>query len=149
LEGFRDQHGHSLDATASTSRRVNAELSEMLAEHARLATRAVEVWMCTLGAGIIPHSREDVVLIWSYLTSPSSYVERAIADLRHVEQLARDATGGAVVMLPPIAHEDWKKLCTYVPSTLRPVGLGLAQLRAAPGLGPTMQGAVRGRGRKG
>ena len=149
LEGFKDRHGHTLDATSSTIRGTNVELSEMLVEHAGQTTRGVEVWMCTLGAGIIPHSREDVVLIWSYLTSSFSYVEQAIGNLRHVENLTREATGEADAVLPPIADEEWKKLCTYAPSTLRPMRPGLAQLREAPLLGPTMDGAGRGLGRKG
>ena len=138
VEATRAQSSVALDATRSSLRRVDVELTEMFVEHAKMTTRGVEVWMCTLGAGIIPHSREDVVLIWSYLASSFSHVEQAIRNLRSIEKRMHEATGAAGAMLPPIADEEWKKLCTYVPSALRPKALGLARLQEAPLLAPSV-----------
>ena len=138
MEATRDQSSVALHATQSSLRRVDVGLSEMIVEHTNVTTCGVEVWMCTLGAGIIPDSREDVALIWSYLASSFSHVEQAIRNLRHIEKRTREATGTAGAMLPPIPDEEWKVLCTYVPSALRPKTLGLARLQEAPLLAPTM-----------
>ena len=143
MEATRDQSSVALDATQSSLQRVDVKLSEMFVEHTNMTTRGVEVWMCTLGAGIIPDSREDVVLIWSYLASSFSHVEQAIRNLRCIEKRTREATGAACAMLPPIPDEEWKEFCTYVPSALRPNTLGLARLQEAPLLAPTMDREVR------
>jgi hypothetical protein len=140
VEAIRDQSSVALDTTQSS-----LQPAEMFAEHRNMATRGVEVWMCTLGAGIVPDSHEDVVLIWSYLASSFSNIEQAIRNLRYIEKRMYEATGTSDTMLPSMPDEEWKKLCAYVPSALRPRTLGLARLQ---GVAPTMDREARSPGRK-
>lgn len=131
MECIRDESSAALGAMRSTPRRVDVRSAELSVEHAKMTTRGVEVWMCTLGAGIAPHKREDVVLIWSYLASSFSHVDHAIRYLRDIEKRTREMTGAVGAMSPPIPDEEWKELCAYVPSVLRPRALGLARFRAS------------------
>jgi hypothetical protein len=131
MEGIRDQTSVALGVAKSNPRRGDVELPELSVEHAKMTTRGVEVWMCTLGAGITPHRYEDVVLIWSYLASSFSHVEQAIRALRDIEKRTREMTGAVGAMLPPIPDGEWKEACAYVPSALRPKALGRTRLRAS------------------
>jgi|EndMetStandDraft_9_1072997.scaffolds.fasta_scaffold00873_2 hypothetical protein len=117
MEGIRDQS--------------SVRSAALSVEHAKITTLGVEVWMCTLGAGITPHNREDVVLIWSYLASSFSHVDHAIRNLRDIEKRTREMTGAVGEMLPPIPDMEWKEHCAYVPSALKARALGLARFRAS------------------
>jgi hypothetical protein len=94
------------------------ELPQFAVEHSKINTRGVEVWMCTVGAGISPHLRDDVRLIWTYLESSRGHVELAIRNLRDVEKRMCELTG-AVGPFLPIPDEEWKDLCDYVPAAFR------------------------------
>ena len=131
MEAIRDPCSIALDATQSNLRRVDTKVPELSAERAKITTRGVEVWMCTLGAGIAPHRYEDVVLIWSYLASSFSHVDDAIRNLRDIEKRTRQMASVVGAILPPIPDGEWKELCAYVPSSLRPKALGLARFRAS------------------
>jgi hypothetical protein len=76
------------------------------------AQRGLEIWMCTLGAGIVPKCRDDVRLIWSYLVGSMSSLPVAIQELRSIERRTTEMTGQASTeMFGNITTEQWMEFC--------------------------------------
>jgi hypothetical protein len=95
-----------------------SELPQFAIDHAKNAQRGLEIWMCTLGAGIVPKCRDDVRLIWSYLVGSMSSLPVAIQELRSIERRTTEMTGQASTeMFGNITTEQWMEFCRYVPSS--------------------------------
>jgi hypothetical protein len=118
LEDVRNRCRLELDATKTSMRRFGMELPQFSVEHAKITERGVEVWMCTVGAGISPHLRDEVRQIWAYLVDARGHVELAIEKLRDIERRTCEMTGAAG-MFPPMSDEQWEDLCGYVPTMFR------------------------------
>jgi hypothetical protein len=119
LETLRNQNTLQLDATIKNARRIGMELPQFSIDHAKATSRALEVWMATLGAGIVPDRRDDVRAIWSHLSGSLEHVEEAIIQLRTVEQRTSEMTGmPAEEMFAEINPNDWLAYCRFVPSAL-------------------------------
>jgi hypothetical protein len=86
-------------------------------EHAKTTARGLEIWMCTLGAGIITDRRDDVRLIWSLLASSTKHLRPAIQQLYAFERETAEMTGSPSGMFDGLKDEDWLDLCRFVPST--------------------------------
>ena len=93
------------------------EIPEFAVKHAKNVQRSIEVWMCTLGAGIAPNRCEDVRLIWSYLMGSMGNLPVAIRELRSIERRTAEITGTPdAEMFDDITPEQWMEFCHYVPS---------------------------------
>jgi hypothetical protein len=93
------------------------EIPEFAVKHAKNVQRSIEVWMCTLGAGIAPNRCEDVRLIWSYLMGSMGNLPVAIRELRSIERRTAEMTGMPdAEMFDDITPEQWMEFCRYVPS---------------------------------
>jgi hypothetical protein len=94
------------------------EIPEFSVKHAKNVQRSVEIWMCTLGAGIVPGRRDDVCLIWSYLVGSMSSLPVAIQELRSIERRTAEMTGMPnTEMFGDITTEQWVEFCRYAPSS--------------------------------
>jgi len=118
LEDIRTKSRLELDATKANMRRLGVELPSFAVEHAKTTTRGLEVWMCTLGAGISPHLLDEVRTIWGHLGGSRDHVDQAIAHLREVERRTLELTG-ANGMQFPVSDHDWRVHCFYVPAMFR------------------------------
>lgn len=94
------------------------EIPEFSVKHAKNIQRSIEIWMCTLGAGIAPNRCEDVRSIWSYLVGSMSSLPVAIRELRSIERRTAEMTGMPdAEMFGNITPEQWMEFCCYVPSS--------------------------------
>jgi hypothetical protein len=93
-----------------------SELPQFAIQHFKNTQRGMEIWMCTLGAGIAPDRRGDVQLIWSYLMKSMRSLPIAIEELRSVERRTAEMTGVPDGQLFSINSKEWLELCRFVPS---------------------------------
>jgi hypothetical protein len=120
LETLRNHNTLQLDATIKNARRVGMELPQFSIDHAKATSRALEVWMATIGAGIVPDRRDDVRAIWTHLTGSYDHVGEAIIHLQNVEQRTSEMAGApAEGMFAQIDPNDWREICRFVPSALK------------------------------
>ncbi|MCH7805951.1 MAG: hypothetical protein IH995_02245 [Proteobacteria bacterium] len=117
LETVRNQNTFQIEQTKKTMIRFGMELPQFSIEHAKNTSRALEVWMCTLGAGITPDKRDDVRIVWSRLASSFDYIEEAILHIRQIEKKTAEMTGVSDAgMFSTLNSTDWVELCRFVPS---------------------------------
>ncbi|MCH7777634.1 MAG: hypothetical protein IH878_14020 [Gemmatimonadetes bacterium] len=117
LETARNQNTMQIEATKKNMRHLGMELPQFAVDHAKTTGQGLEVWMCTLGAGIVPERRDDVRTIWSYLAGSLDHVGEAISHLREVEQQTAAMTGiEDTGMFSVIDTNDWTEQCGFVPS---------------------------------
>ena len=117
LETLRNQGTAQLEDTQASMRRFGTELPQFAIDHAKSMRRGLEVWMCTIGAGIVAARRDDVRDIWSYLSGAFDHVEEAISHLRDVERRTGEMTGSADAMgFALIETNQWIELCRFIPS---------------------------------
>lgn len=118
LEDIRNQGAIEIENTKANMLRFGMELPQFAIDHAKNTSRGLEVWMCTLGAGICPNRREDVREIWSHLTGSLDDIAVAINKIKEVERRTLEMTGAVESMFTP-SYSEWFGLCDYVPSMFK------------------------------
>ncbi|QQS11557.1 MAG: hypothetical protein IPK81_18585 [Rhodospirillales bacterium] len=117
LEDIRNAANLNLESTQKTFRRLGGELPDFAVKHAKLTTRALEIWMCTVGAGIQPSLRDDVRAIWRDLQGASKDITKGIDHLREVESRTAATTGGSgPAMFAGVDTDRWIEVSKYVPA---------------------------------
>lgn len=117
LENIRNQSAVEMEHTKANMLRLGLELPQFAIDHAKNTARGLEIWMCTLGAGICPNRREDVREIWSYLTASLDHFAVAITNIREVERRTGEMTGAGPIF--NVTYSEWFGLCEYVPSMFK------------------------------
>ncbi|PCJ60345.1 MAG: hypothetical protein COA65_03710 [Rhodospirillaceae bacterium] len=117
LENIRNKNAIQLEQTKKNMRRLGIELPEASVQHVKNTSRGLEVWMCTLGAGIAVDRRDDIRDIWKYLSASRSHLEQAILGLRQVEKVTEEMTGmPSAGMFGNFDIEKWIAACEFIPS---------------------------------
>lgn len=118
LEGIRNQNKFQLETTQKGLGRVGIEMPAFSVEHAKTTNRALEVFMCTIGTGIVPDRRDDVRLIWTLMYEAKAYTASAIQELRSVESRTNEIFGNASGGMFNEFDDDaeWEDNCDYLPS---------------------------------
>lgn len=117
LESIRNQSAVEIERTKANMLRLGMTLPQFAIDHAKNTSRGLEIWMCTLGAGICPNRREDVRDIWSYLTGSLDYIAVAITNIKEIERRTCEMTGAGPIF--GLSYSEWFGLCEYVPSMFR------------------------------
>jgi hypothetical protein len=115
FETIRNQNALSINATKESLRRVGLGLPQFSEDHAKNTGRGIEVWMCTVGAGICPDRREDVRSIWRYLSGATPQLGDAISQLREVEYKTMEMTGSSSDQMFGLSDREWSDFCRFVP----------------------------------
>jgi hypothetical protein len=87
------------------------DLQQFFLDHTKAVERGTEVWMCTIGAGIVAGRRDDVRLIWAHLTTALDGVPDAIRELRQVGERL-----GADDLFAEVDTTEWIGLCKFAPA---------------------------------
>jgi hypothetical protein len=120
LENVRNNNTLQLDATRKNMRRVvDMELPQFMVDHTKMVGRSVEVWMCTLGAGVAPDRRDDVRAIWSYLADAVDNLPQALARFKAIAEQVTTVTGEDTSNMFQLDLDDietWRSLCRYTPA---------------------------------
>ncbi len=119
LEDVRNQSNRQLEITIKALRRHSIDMPSFSVNHVKMTNRAIELFMCTVGAGIVPDRRDDVRLIWNRLYDANPYLHPAIEDLRIVESRTTELTGlPSEGMFGGIVTSEWINGCDYIPAYL-------------------------------
>ena len=119
LEDIRNNNTLQIQDARERGARLEMELPDFVEEHAKIAGRALEVWMSTIGAGIGAGRRDDVRAIWSMLVQSSPYLDQAMDSILETEQMTTQMTGqNGVDVFSKYGRDEWKKLCQFLPSRL-------------------------------
>lgn len=110
VEDLRNLSAAKLSDTQRGFKRVGMELPQVAVDHAKSCNRGLEVWMCTIGAGVVPERRDDVQKIWMYLEGAAAQIPAAISHLRDVARRTDDAMFGR------ITDQAWTMACSFFPS---------------------------------
>jgi hypothetical protein len=120
FEAIRNNNALQFDATRKNMRRlVGMELPQLMVDHAKMVDRGVEVWMCTLGAGVAPDRRDEVRAIWSYLAGAFDNLPQALARLKAVAEQFATVTGADTSNMFDLDLDDvdaWRSFCRYTPA---------------------------------
>ena len=116
LETIRNEGKAQLERTKRMGRGLGWDLPDFAIDHAKNTERGMEIWMSTIGAGIVPDKRSDVQEIWGYLSGSISSLDEAMSALRQME----DATSTMTAMPHGLffSNIDWSELsdiCRFVP----------------------------------
>lgn len=117
MEDIKNLNTLQIKQTQKNMERTGMELPNFSVEHAKLTGRGLEVWMCTVGAGIVTERRDDVREIWNMLVDSLANVETAIVELREFEQKTAMMTGiPSEGMFQDIDTDEWVEECRFFPS---------------------------------
>jgi hypothetical protein len=117
MEDIRNGVSMQIEQTEKNMGKFGMELPEASIQHAKNTRRALEVWMCTVGAGVVIDRRDDVRDIWKYLSASRGHLEQAILGIRLVEQTTAEMTGmPSEGMFGVLDIEEWIAACEFVPS---------------------------------
>lgn len=119
LEGVRNQGKMQLEHVRKQLRHLNADMPEFTIIHEKLATRAFEVWMCTIGASICPERRDDVQKIWQMLKESIPYINEGVALIKNEEQTIAKITGEITPRFDFLERKDLHLMCNDIPSAFQ------------------------------
>jgi hypothetical protein len=112
IEDVRNLAAARLSDTQQGFKRLGMNLPQYATDHAKACNRGLEVWMCTIGAAVVPERRNDVQRARGHLKEAASQVPTAIAHLREVERKTGDG------MFDGVTDDAWTTACRFFPSAL-------------------------------
>ncbi|TIO29001.1 hypothetical protein [Mesorhizobium sp.] len=116
IEDLRNGSNMQFTQSKKVSKRIGFEMPAFLEEHTKNCSRGLEVWMCTVGAGVQPQMRDEARAIWNHLSSSSSSLPAAINRMLQIEARVAEMSGTADAMFSDIATDEWIEACAFVPS---------------------------------
>lgn len=116
LEDIKIGMTQQLDELKKMSSQVGMQFPKFAQDHAEDTRRALEIWMSTVGAGIVVDRRDDVRDIWKLLRQSKLSLDIVMDDILAVEQKTAEMTGQESFTFALISREDWKHYCDFVPS---------------------------------
>jgi len=119
LEDFRNANTVQLNQTQKNMRRFGMNLPQFAADHAAISGRALEVWMATIGAGVLPKRRDEAREVWKLLGAARPFLDDAIEAIRSTEKQTAELTGEPSAGFSNLyTTAEWEELCAFVPSQL-------------------------------
>ena len=120
MERIRDLARKELRVSRRVMRRSGDTLPDFSVKHIQNILSALELWMCTVGAGIVPDKKHEVDYIWCVMAGSQDCLEQAISSMRKVESQASSLSGVPHDgMFGRISNDEWLRLCNFMPSAFR------------------------------
>ncbi len=116
LEDIRNSATVQMEHLKKSMARFGVNFPPFAESHVKLSNRALEVWMATVGAGIVTERRGDVREIWRLLVQSRPHLDMAINAIVEVEKKTMEITGQQGGMFSAYDRTEWKKACNFVPS---------------------------------
>ena len=99
------------------------DLPEYSKGHSIAYERSLEVWMCTLGAGIALNRNKDVNEIWKLLMDSIQMIEVSIEKIMNFADKTSEDTGFVDTqhndLFNSVDSEVWKKECYFTPGFIK------------------------------
>jgi hypothetical protein len=125
LQGFYDiedllfANTKQLEHTKRIMQTTGEKLPQFAQIHAEMFGIGMKVWICTLGAGIVPQHRDDVTRIWSLLANSKEYLGEALQRLHDLEGRIASETSMPGNVFSDIDINEWIGACDFVPAALK------------------------------
>ena len=117
MENIRNGNTLQIEQTKKNMKNFGMNLPEFSIQHAKNMNKAIEVLMCTIGAGLTTDRRDDVRDIWKYLSGSREHIKQAIMGIKEFEVKTAEATGvPSEGMFANRPIEEWVVACEFVPS---------------------------------
>ena len=115
LENIRNTSEVQRKQTEKDMKNVGMDLPEYSKGHSIAYERSLEVWMCTLGAGIALNRNKDVNEIWKLLMDSIQMIEVSIEKIMNFADKTSEDTGFVDTqhndLFNSVDSEVWKKEC--------------------------------------
>lgn len=117
IEGVRNNSNRQITELQKRAKILAHPIPEFAIDHMKISMRGLEVWMCTLGAGISPALRDEARTIWGHLAQGYTALGEVIDTLREYE-LRSSAAFGHTDSMPfhAISGREWVELCSFRPA---------------------------------
>jgi len=116
LEGARISAESQRD---QLSKSLGESFPDFALEHAINTNRALEIWMVTIGVGIVPERRDEVRKVWQMLTQSKPYLDDAIDEILKMEADTAAILGSMhTAFFSHLDVTEWKTKCEFIPSQL-------------------------------
>tara|TARA_B110000967_G_C18877573_1_gene559248 strand:- start:1182 stop:1778 length:597 start_codon:yes stop_codon:yes gene_type:complete len=116
LEDIKISMTQQIDGLKKMSSRMGMQFPKFAQDHAEDTRRALEIWMVTVGAGIVIDRRDDVRDIWGMLTNSKASLDVVMDEILALEAKTAEMTGEQSMIFSLISREDWKAYCDFVPT---------------------------------
>jgi hypothetical protein len=121
LEDQRNQLERGLARTKRNARSLGYSLPVFFEEHVRNTMRGLEVWMASVGVGVLPDRRIELFGMWQQFKISRPALPAAIEVMRTLEEeLCRTAPAMDYEMFGGISDADWLACCDFTPESFRP-----------------------------
>ena len=116
LEDIKISMTQQIDGLKKMSSRMGMQFPKFAQDYAEDTRRALEIWMVTVGAGIVIDRRDDVRDIWGMLTNSKASLDVVMDEILALEAKTAEMTGEQSMIFSLISREDWKAYCDFVPT---------------------------------
>lgn len=116
LENIRNNNTLQFTHMKKMMGQFGMEFPAFAEDHMKLARKALEVWMATVGSGIATERRDDVRIIWKLLVQSKPYLDEAMDAIKETEQKTMVMTGQQGGMFSNYEKVAWKEACDFLPS---------------------------------
>ncbi len=117
LETIRNSSALELEQSKKVSARIGMPFPALVEQQSKDTRRAIEVWMISVGVGVLPSARDDARAIWALLWGEQAFLPAAMRSLRDMEsELAATFGTEPTGMFSSVPDGEWLALCQYRPT---------------------------------
>lgn len=123
LEKGRNNNTYQREQTEKNLKNLGMPMKEYAKGHAIAAERAIEVWMCTVGLGISPNKKNDVIEIWELLINSVDLIDDSIEKIYEFLDRVTEDTGvndyETMEMFTSLDKKTWKEESYFTPDFIK------------------------------
>lgn len=115
LEDVHNNQALQRQQTKKMLVQMGMEFPEFAEENAKDANMALNIWMVTVGSGIVIDRRDDVRDIWRLLIDSRPFIADAITHMLQIQELTAQMTGQEVEIMDEESVDIMKQLSNFCP----------------------------------
>tara|TARA_R110002012_G_scaffold260739_2_gene442461 strand:- start:594 stop:1199 length:606 start_codon:yes stop_codon:yes gene_type:complete len=115
LEDVHNNQALQRQQTKKMLVQMGMEFPEFAEENAKDANTALNIWMVTVGSGIVIDRRDDVRDIWRLLIDSRPFIADAITHILQIQELTAQMTGQEVEIMDEESVDIMKQLSNFCP----------------------------------
>ena len=123
LEKLRNSSSFQRTQTEKNLKNLGMPMPEYAKGHAIASERALEVWMCTIGLGITPNKKNDVIEIWKLLINTVDLIDDSIERIYEFLDKTAEDTGAmdtnTVELFTSLDKKTWKEESYFTPDFIK------------------------------
>ena len=115
LENLRNEATFQLAGLKKGFANMGYELPDELSAHVKLTNRSLELWMVTLGAGLLSGQDQNIRFVWRLMQGSVDELEQAISEIRDVADRQAEYTGQNIFDDFVSTDQEWLTMCRFSP----------------------------------